>query len=297
MDNTNKLAKKNNGTVGQATLKSMINDERTKNKFKEMLGNKAVGFLTSLINTTNGNAQLQQADPNSILKAGAIAATLDLPIDPNLGFAYIVPYKNKYKDETGSWREKNEAQFQMGYKGFVQLAIRTGQYKRINVTELYEGQFESYDPITDELKYNLDNRLSDEITHYVAYFQTINGFEKYNVMSKEEIENHAKKFSKTYSYKGSSWQTNFNTMAKKTVLKLLLSKFGILSIEMQTAQKADQAVIREFDKNNIEVEYVDNENNINDTIDDIVLNESDAITENNSDDEDLKEMFNSEDQF
>lgn len=288
MDNTNKLAKKNNGTVGQATLKSMINDERTKNKFKEMLGNKAAGFLTSLMNTTNGNDQLQQADPNSILKAGAIAATLDLPIDPNLGFAYIVPYNNK---------GKNEAQFQMGYKGFVQLAIRTGQYKRINVTELYEGQFESYDPITDELKYNLDNRLSDEITHYVAYFQTINGFEKYNVMSKEEIENHAKKFSKTYSYKGSSWQTNFNTMAKKTVLKLLLSKFGILSIEMQTAQKADQAVIREFDKNNIEVEYVDNENNINDTIDEIVINESNTANENNSDDEELKEMFNSEDQF
>lgn len=288
MDNTNKLAKKNNGTVGQATLKSMINDERTKNKFKEMLGNKAAGFLTSLMNTTNGNAQLQQADPNSILKAGAIAATLDLPIDPNLGFAYIVPYNNK---------GKNEAQFQMGYKGFVQLAIRTGQYKRINVTELYEGQFESYDPITDELKYNLDNRLSDEITHYVAYFQTINGFEKYNVMSKEEIENHAKKFSKTYSYKGSSWQTNFNIMAKKTVLKLLLSKFGILSIEMQTAQKADQAVIKEFDKNNIEVEYVDNENNVNDTTDDIVLNESDTTNESNSDDEELKGIFNSEDQF
>lgn len=288
MDNTNKLAKKNNGTVGQATLKSMINDERTKNKFKEMLGNKAAGFLTSLMNTTNGNAQLQQADPNSILKAGAIAATLDLPIDPNLGFAYIVPYNNK---------GKNEAQFQMGYKGFVQLAIRTGQYKRINVTELYEGQFENYDPITDELKYNLDNRLSDEITHYVAYFQTINGFEKYNVMSKEEIENHAKKFSKTYSYKGSSWQTNFNTMAKKTVLKLLLSKFGILSIEMQTAQKVDQAVIREFDKNNIEVEYVDNENNVNDTVDEIVINESDSTNESNSEDEELKEMFNSEDQF
>ena len=287
MDNTNKLAKKNSN-VGKSTLKALVNADVTKKKFQEMLGNKAVGFLTSLINTTNGNAQLQQADPNSILKAGAIAATLDLPIDPNLGFAYIVPYNNK---------GKNEAQFQMGYKGFVQLAIRTGQYKRINVTELYEGQFESYDPITDELKYNLDNRLSDEITHYVAYFQTINGFEKYNVMSKEEIENHAKKFSKTYSYKGSSWQTNFNTMAKKTVLKLLLSKFGILSIEMQTAQKADQAVIREFDKNNIEVEYVDNENNINDTTDDIVINESDATNESNSDDEELKRMFNSEDQF
>ena len=286
MDNTNKLAKKNSN-VGKNTLKALVNADVTKKKFQEMLGNKAAGFLTSLMNTTNGNAQLQQADPNSILKAGAIAATLDLPIDPNLGFAYIVPYNNK---------GKNEAQFQMGYKGFVQLAIRTGQYKRINVTELYEGQFESYDPITDELKYNLDNRLSDEITHYVAYFQTINGFEKYNVMSKEEIENHAKKFSKTYSYKGSSWQTNFNTMAKKTVLKLLLSKFGILSIEMQTAQKADQAVIREFDKNNIEVEYVDNENNVNDTTDEIqvTVNNNNETTE---EDEELKEMFNSEDQF
>lgn len=287
MDNTNKLAKKNSN-VGKNTLKALVNADVTKKKFQEMLGNKAAGFLTSLMNTTNGNAQLQQADPNSILKAGAIAATLDLPIDPNLGFAYIVPYNNK---------GKNEAQFQMGYKGFVQLAIRTGQYKRINVTELYEGQFESYDPITDELKYNLNNRLSDEITHYVAYFQTINGFEKYNVMSREEIENHAKKFSKTYSYKGSSWQTNFNTMAKKTVLKLLLSKFGILSIEMQTAQKADQAVIREFDKNNIEVEYVDNENNVNDIVDEIVINESDTKNESNSDDEELKGMFNSEDQF
>lgn len=296
MDNTNKLAKKNNGTVGQVTLKSMVNDERTKNKFKEMLGNKAVGFLTSLINTTNGNAQLQQADPNSILKAGAIAATLDLPIDPNLGFAYIVPYKKKYKDELGNWNEKNEAQFQMGYKGFVQLAIRTGQYKRINVAVLYEGQFESYDPITDELKYNLDNRLSDEITHYVAYFQTINGFEKYNIMSKEEVEQHGMKFSKTFKKEKSTWQTDFNAMAKKTVLKLLLSKFGILSIEMQTALKTDQAVIKDVNKDSVEVEYVDNENNINDTVDEIqvTVNNNNETTE---EDEDLKGMFNSEDQF
>ena len=278
-----------NGTVGTNTLKSMINDERTKKKFQEMLGNKAAGFLTSLMNTTNGNIQLQTADPNSILKAGAIAATLDLPIDPNLGFAYIVPYNNK---------GKNEAQFQMGYKGFIQLAIRTGQYKRINVTELYEGQFESYDPITDELKYNLNNKISDEVTHYVAYFQTVNGFEKYNVMSIQEVKEHAQKFSKTYTSKFSSWQTNFNTMAKKTVLKLLLSKFGILSIEMQTAQIADQAVIKNIDKDNIEVEYVDNENNINDTIEDI-KNSEELESENEIEDEEkeLLDKFDSEDVF
>ena len=306
LQNTNK----NKNTVGQATLKSMINDERTKNKFKEMLGNKAAGFLTSLMNTTNGNAQLQQADPNSILKAGAIAATLDLPIDPNLGFAYIVPYKNTVKDKFGNVVEtRNEAQFQMGWKGFYQLAMRTGQYKRINVTGLYEGQFEGYDPITDELIYNLDNKTSEEITHYIAYFKTLNGFEKYFVMSKDEIEAHAKKFSKTYSYKSSSWKTNFDAMAKKTVLKLLLSKYGMLSIEMQTAQKVDQAVIKEVDKDDIEVEYVDNEQNTTDISEN--ANETPQGTEevsadkeiDENDDEDLekelfgKNNFNSADQF
>lgn len=284
--------KKLKGAIGTTTLKTMINDERTKNKFKELLGNKAAGFLTSLLNTTNGNKQLQEAEPQSILKAGAIAATLDLPIDPNLGFAYVVPYKRKYKDKNDNWQEENKAQFQLGYKGFIQLAIRTGQYKKINVTELYEGQFESYDPITDELKYNLENKTSDEITHYIAYFQTMNGFEKYNVMSKEEVREHAKKFSKTFLKSSSSWQTNFDSMAKKTVLKLLLSKFGILSIEMQTAQKVDQAVIKEVEPNgNVEVEYVDSPDNASD-----IIEEKTADNDTQSDDE-IVENFNSEELF
>ena len=247
----------NKGTVGQNTLKTMINDERTQKKFRELLGKKAPGFLTSLLNTINGNKQLQQADASSIMKAGAIAATLDLPIEPNFGYAYIVPYNNK---------EKNEAQFQMGYKGFVQLAMRTGQYKKITVSELYDGQFKSYDPITDTLEYDLNDKISDEITHYIAYFKLLNGFEKYFIMSKEEVEEHARKYSKTFNKSFSNWKTNFDGMAKKTVLKLLLSKFGIMSIEMQTAQKADQAVIKDIkDNNNIEVEYVDNDNNFSDT--------------------------------
>lgn len=284
--------KKLKGAIGTTTLKTMINDERTKNKFKELLGNKAAGFLTSLLNTTNGNKQLQEAEPQSILKAGAIAATLDLPIDPNLGFAYVVPYKRKYKDKNDNWQEENKAQFQLGYKGFIQLAIRTGQYKKINVTELYKGQFESYDPITDELKYNLENKTSDEITHYIAYFQTMNGFEKYNVMSKEEVREHAKKFSKTFLKSSSSWQTNFDSMAKKTVLKLLLSKFGILSIEMQTAQKVDQAVIKEVEPNgNVEVEYVDSPDNASD-----IIEEKTADNDTQSDDE-IVENFNSEELF
>ena len=147
-----------------------------------------------------------------------------------------MPYNNK---------GRNEAQFQLGYKGFIQLAIRTGQYKKINVTELYEGQFESYDPITDELKYNLDGKISDEVTHYIAY-----------------------------------------------VLKLLLSKFGILSIEMQTAQKVDQAVIKEVEPNgNVEVEYVDSPGNASD-----IVEEETADNDTQSDDE-IVENFNSEELF
>ena len=273
MDNQNKLAKANNNTVGKNSLKAIVNDERTKKKFQEMLGNKAQGFLVSLVNTIGGNSQLQQADPNSVLKAGAVAATLDLPIDPNLGFSYIVPYNS---------RGKNEAQFQMGYKGFIQLAIRSGQYRKINVAELYEGQFISYDPITDTLEYDINNKISDTVTHYIAYFKTVNGFDKYNVMSKDEIINHAKKFSKTYSSKYSPWVTNFESMAKKTVLKLLLSKFGILSIEMQIAQKADQAVIEEIDGDNIEVEYVDNNEKSESPIDVIeIVKEDEELTSEN----------------
>lgn len=296
----------NKGTVGQNTLKTMINDERTQKKFRELLGKKAPGFLTSLLNTINGNKQLQQADASSIMKAGAIAATLDLPIEPNFGYAYIVPYNNK---------EKNEAQFQMGYKGFVQLAMRTGQYKKITVSELYDGQFKSYDPITDTLEYDLNDKISDEITHYIAYFKLLNGFEKYFIMSKEEVEEHARKYSKTFNKSFSNWKTNFDGMAKKTVLKLLLSKFGIMSIEMQTAQKADQAVIKDIkDNNNIEVEYVDNDNNFSDTTeestsvypttDETIIDNAEPITDEYEDNLDglfpsneTQDDFNSSDLF
>ncbi len=272
----------NQQTMGNMTLKSMINNETTKKKFRDLLGNKAQGFLVSILNTTNGNDQLQKADPNSILKAGIVAATLDLPVDPNLGFAYIVPYGR-------------EAQFQLGYKGYIQLAIRTGQYSRINVTELYEGQFISYDPITDILEYDLNNKLSDEVTHYVAYFKTINGFEKYFVMGKEEVTNHAKTYSKAYTSKHSPWQKDFNGMARKTVLKLLLSKFGILSIDMQTAQKVDQAIIKSVEKDNIDVEYTDNnnENAENNDITDITVDSNGEDTDITADDLN----FNSADKF
>lgn len=236
----NRLVKtSNNATM---SIKSMINNDKIKERFENLLGSKAPKFLTSLLNVVNNDKLLTNANPDSIMKSALIAATLDLPIDKNLGFAYIVPYKD-------------EAQFQLGYKGLLQLAMRSGQFLKINIAHLYEGQLTSYDPIKDELVYNLNNKKSDNITHFIGYFKLLNGFEKYMVMSKEEIEDHGKKYSKAYNY---LWKSNFEAMANKTVIKLLLSKYAPLSIEMQTAVKVDQAVIKEVDENNVSVDYVDN---------------------------------------
>ena len=273
-NDNNKVEKQETQGQSQKSIKALINNDIIKKKFTEILGKKSQGFLVSVLNTVNSNKQLQEAEPNSILKSAMVAATLDLPIDQNLGFAYIVPYKRKEK-KGNEWIEHKEAQFQLGYKGFIQLAIRSGQYKNINVSELYDGQFISYDAITDTLEYDLSTKNSDEVTHYVAFFRTINGFEKYYIMSKEDVEKHAKTYSQAYTSKFSPWQNDFDGMAKKTVLKLLLSKFGILSIEMQTAQKVDQAVITEVEKDNISVEYTDNSENFEDAV---VIPEGEAST-------------------
>ncbi|WP_064613386.1 recombinase RecT [Streptobacillus moniliformis] len=238
------------------SLKEMIGDVRTKDKFNEILGQKAPKFLNSLLNMANNDKLLKGATPQSIILSAMNSAVLDLPIEKNLGYTYIVPYKNK---------GVLEAQFQMGYKGYIQLAMRSSQYLKINVAPLYKGQFKQYDPIKDELIYDLNNKESEDITHYVAYFKTINGFEKYLIMSKQEILEHKKRYSKAGDSAYSPWSTQFDLMAMKTVLKLLLSRYGILSTELQTAIKTDSAVIKEINRDNdVEVEYVDEPTNFDD---------------------------------
>lgn len=154
-----------------------------------------------------------------------MAASLDLPINQNLGFAYIIPYGN-------------EAQFQMGYKGYIQLAMRTGQYQTINAAEVYEGEIVKQNRFTGE--YEFGEKTSDKIVGYIAYFKLVNGFEKYLYMSIEEMQAHAKKFSKNYKGGTDKWGiTDFHSMAIKTVLKRLISKYGILSIEMQGQPMVD----------------------------------------------------------
>ena len=201
------------------TIQSLVSQESVKARFEELLGKKAPGFISSLLAVVNNNKLLARANPNTIVAAGAMAASLDLPINQNLGFAYIIPYGN-------------EAQFQMGYKGYIQLAMRTGQYQTINAAEVYEGEIVKKNRFTGE--YEFGEKTSDKIVGYIAYFKLVNGFEKYLYISIEEMQAHAKKFSKNYKGGTDKWGlTDFHSMAIKTVLKRLISKYGILSIEMQ----------------------------------------------------------------
>lgn len=235
-------------------LKGLLSAESTKKRFFEILGNKSAGFISSVINVVNGNPALQEANPNTVLMSAAIAATLDLPINPNLGFAAIVPYKEK---------GQAVAQFQMMWRGFVQLAQRSGQYRTLNTTEVYEGEVKSQNRFTGDIVFDPDGRKSDKVVGYVAYMSLLNGFEKYFYMSREECEKHAKRYSKTYQKGYGKWKDDFDAMAKKTVLKLLISKYGIMSVDMQKAVEFDQSTVQ-GDINHIEeatAKYMDNEPN------------------------------------
>ena len=232
-------------------LEVLVNKDAVKKRFNEVLGKRAAGFISSIISAVRASKQLQMCEPQSILAAAAVAASLQLPINSNLGFAHIVPYGGK-------------AQFQMGWRGFVQLALRTGQYETINSTEVYEGEIKKIDRITGDIEIDESLRKSDKIIGYVAYFRLTNGFRKYFYMTVDEVTKHAKKYSKSYSNSAGQWQLNFHGMALKTVLKLLLSKFGILSIELERAVQADQAIInaKESASDDVDLSFDDNPENV-----------------------------------
>lgn len=240
----------------QLTAKSLFSKDDVQQKFKDLLGKKAQGFITSVLQIVNSNNLLKNADPMSIYNAAATAATLDLPINNNLGFAYIIPYNQSFKDENGNWGKKAVAQFQLGYKGFIQLAQRSGQFKTISATAIYEGQLVSSNPLLG-FEFDFTKKTSETIIGFAAYFKLINGFEKMFYMTNEEMKAHGLKFSQSYSKNDSIWQKDFVGMGCKTVLKLLLSKFAPLSIEMQKAISTDQAVIN--NEEGTDVSYVDNE--------------------------------------
>lgn len=230
------------------TVKGIFASELTQKKFREMLGQKAQGFITSLLQIAS-TGDLALAEPWSVYYAACSAATMDLPINQNLGFAWIIGYKKGYDGPV-------MAQFQMGYKGYNQLALRTGQYARLNNLPVYGNQFKSWNEMSEELVADFSVEGVGEPVGYLAYFKLINGFEKTVYWSRDKVVKHAKKYSKSFDNPKGKWRTDFDAMALKTVLKHALSRWGILSIEMQRAILVDQAVI--LDEEGTTVDFVDN---------------------------------------
>jgi recombination protein RecT len=238
--------------IEKSNVNQLFASEGVRKRFEELLGKRAPAFITSVLQAVNSNDMLKDADQMTVLNAAATAASMNLPINQNLGYAYIVPYKVKQSD--GSY--KNAAQFQMGYKGFIQLAQRSGQFLRIASAPVYEGQLKDVDPLQG---YTFDwaGRKTDKLLGYVAYFKLVNGFESTLFMSTAEIEAHGKRYSQTFKRGFGFWATDFDAMASKTVLKLLLGKYAPLSIDMQRAVIADQGIINDTETQDIT--YADNE--------------------------------------
>lgn len=230
-----------------------ITAAQTQDYLLTVLGTKKNSFVNNLTALVSNNTKLQECEPVSLMYAGIKATALDLPLDPNLGFAYVIPYKNNKEGKT-------EAQFQIGYKGFIQLAIRTGWFEIINATDIRQGELVGHDLITGEINFQAaENREELPIIGYASFFRLKNGFRKYLYMSVKDIEGHAKRYSQSFASKfdnirqSSKWATDFDAMALKTVLKLVLSKYAPLSIEMRDAIAADQAILEEGG-----MKYIDN---------------------------------------
>lgn len=240
----------------QLTIKNLFQKDEVRTKFQEMLGKRAPSFITSVLQIVASNNLLSKADPHSVYHSAAVAATLDLPLNNNLGFAYIVPYNQKFKDEKGVWQTKQVAQFQMGYKGFIQLAQRTGMYRTLSAAPIYEGQLISENPLTGFV-FDFTKKKSDTIIGYASYFQLLNGFEKTLYSTVEELKKHGKRFSQTFKKDHGLWVDDFDSMALKTVIKANLSKWAPLSVDIQRAITFDQAVIKDVDTQ--DVDYVDNQ--------------------------------------
>lgn len=216
-------------------LPVLLENENVKKRFLEVLDKNAPAFISTLLTIWNGNPKLQECDGKSILGAAGLAATLNLSISPSLGHAYIVPFKN-------------QAQFQIGLRGLIQLAHRTGLYEALNSGVVREGEILGTDVITGDLI--TGEKISDNVVGYVAYMRLKTGFEKALYMTMDEVTAHAEKYSQSYAYdvrsgkKTSIWSTNFDAMAKKTVLKMLINRWGVISSSaLATALQADQSVV------------------------------------------------------
>ena len=236
----------------KTSIAGYLTQEAVKAQVENVVGVKdSQRFISSVVSAVQTNPQLAECTNASILSAALLGHSLNLPQSPQIGMFYLVPFKNK---------GVSEATFQLSYRGMLQLAMRSGQYKAINVTDIREGELASYNPIEDTYEFtpetNMEKRMALKVIGYYAYFEMINGFRKAIYWTKEQVDAHAKKYSASYrnGWKNCLWETDFDAMAKKTMLRQLISKWGIMSVEMEKAYVSDQAVIREDET----PDYVDN---------------------------------------
>jgi recombination protein RecT len=241
------------------TIQSMIHDQKFIERAQDTLGSGTQQFLSSVLSLVNSDPKIKALDPVKLYNCCLMAAAIKLPFNQNLGQAYIIPYKN-------------EPQLQIGWKGFVQLAQRSGQFQRIDACEVYDGDTD--EDVMKRLTSVITPRpLSTKIIGYVAYFRLNNGFEKTLYMTIEELDTHAKRYSQTFKAGYGVWKDNFDAMARKTVIKLILNRFAPLSIDMAKAIEIDQA---DSDGN-----YADNKPRVE--VIDAELGESEEDRNNNQD--------------
>lgn len=227
-------------------ITAYLTQEAVKDQINKVVGGKnGEKFVTAIVSAVNTNPALSECTNQSILSGALLGHSLNLSPSPQLGHYYLVPFNNT---KAGT----KEAQFQMGYKGYIQLAIRSGQYKKLNVMAIKKGELEYFDPLNEDIQINLmvdswDEREAAETIGYYAFFELVNGFRKAIYWSKAKMEAHALKYSKGYQAKKGHtfWEKDFDGMAYKTMLRQLISKWGIMSIDMMSAIDADTAVIHE----------------------------------------------------
>lgn len=241
------------------TFSSYLTNDAVKNKINSIMNSKdGTKFITSLVTLVSNNPAIAECEHATILSSALLGESLKLSPSPQLGQFYIVPFKDNNNNRT-------VAQFQLGYKGYIQLAMRSGNYRDLDVIEIREGEYKGKDKFTGKTVIEFieddDERESLEIVGYYTYFELVNGFKKSLYWSKDKMMNHAKKYSQAYRSdlkKGTSysfWTKDFTGMAFKTMLRQLISKWGIMSVDFQTAITNDMAVIEDDNK----INYIDNQ--------------------------------------
>ncbi len=229
-------------TTTAVSISNHFSNPKVSDFLNQQLGERKGEFVSNVIALSESNTALNECEPGSLMKCAMNATALNLPLNKNLGYAYVIPYKNH---KTGA----TEPQFQIGYKGFIQLAIRSGQYKTINAVEVREGEIKR-NKFTGEIDFIKEND-EGKVVGYLGYIKMLNGFEQSLYMTVAQCEAHANKYSKSYAkWKTGLWKDDFDAMSKKTVMKLLLNRYGILSTEIQKAIITDQQVDGKYSDNN-----------------------------------------------